>query len=166
MLKQLLTGSYVFVLLLAGIRSVQAQVPNPAPSTQPQVTTAPQTQISPEELQKFARTLKQLIVIEQGVNQQISQAVSQSGLSEQRFTEIYQARNNPPSQPKTAISSQEKQKFDRTFTKLGEIQQQGQSKMQQIVKKEGIEPARFQQIMAAVKQDPALKQKVQQMIQS
>ena len=105
-------------------------------------------------------------MIEQGVNQQIAQEVSKSGLSEQRFTEIYQAQNNPSSQPTTAITSQEKQKFQKTFTKLGEIQHQGQSKMQQVVKKEGIEPARFQQIMAAVKQDPTLKQKVQQMIQS
>ena len=166
MLKQLLTGSYVFVLLLAGTWSVQAQVPNPAPSTQPQVTTAPQTQISPEELQKFARTLKQLIVIEQGVNQQIAQAVSQSGLSEQRLTEIYQAQKNPSVQPTTAITSKEKQQFQKTFTKVGEIQQQGQSKTQQVFQKEGLEPTRFKQIFATVKQDPSLKQKVQQMIQS
>jgi len=166
-LKQLLTGSYVFVFLLAGSLSAQAQVPQPAsPSTQPQVPTAPQAQISSEELKKFARTLKQLLVIEQGVNQQIAQAVSQSGLSEQRLTEIYQAQKNPSVQPTTAITSKEKQQFQKTFTKVGEIQQQGQSKTQQVFQKEGLEPTRFKQIFATVKQDPSLKQKVQQMIQS
>ncbi|MBR8835479.1 MAG: DUF4168 domain-containing protein [Stigonema ocellatum SAG 48.90 = DSM 106950] len=189
MLKPLLTGSYVFVLLLAGSLSAQAQVPQPPssssqpqaptapqgnPSSQPRVPTAPQgnpssqpqAQISPDELQKFARSLKQLLAIEKGLNQEMAQVVSKSGMSQERFSEIYQAQKNPSTQPKTAITSQEKQQFQKTFTKLGEIQQKGQSKMEQVVKKEGLDPARFNQILVTVRQDPTLLQKVRQMIQS
>jgi len=167
MLKPLLTGSYVLVLLLFGSLSAQAQVSqSTSPPSQPQVPVVPQAKISPDELQKFARSLKQLLVIQQGVKQEMAQVVGQSGLSQQRFMEIYQARKNPSTQPTTAITSQEKQNFDKTFTRLGEIQQKAQSKEQQTIQKEGLQPERFYQILMAVRQDPTLQQKVRQMIQS
>lgn len=179
MLKQFLTGSYIFSFLIVSSLSAQAQVPqSTSPSNQPkapassqtqpltQPQTQPQTQISQDELQKFARGLKQLLTIQEGVKQQMAQVVNQSGLSQQRFLQIYQSQKDPSSQPKPAVSSKEKQQFDQAYTKLGEIQKQAQSKMQQAVQKEGLAPARFNQILVMVRQDPALQQKVRQLIQS
>ncbi len=166
MLKPLLTGSYVFVLLFVGSLSAQAQVPQPtSPPSQSQVPVVPQAKITPDELQKFARSLKQLLVVEQGVKQEMAQAIGQSGLSEQRLREIYQAKKNPSTQPTTAITLQEKQKFDKTFARLREIQQKANSKELQAIQKEGLQPERFNQILIAVRQDPTLQQKVRKMIQ-
>lgn len=177
--KQILTGSYVFVFLLASSLSAHAQVPKPAspsaspsasppasPSSQPQVPATSQTKVNPDELQKFARSLKQLLVIEQGANQQIVQLIGQSGLSQPRFLEIYKAQRTPSAQPTKAVTSQEKQQFDKAFTSLRSIQQEANTKMQQVLQKEGLNPESFNKIEAAVRQDPALQQKVREIIQS
>lgn len=177
--KQILTGSYVFVFLLASSLSAHAQVPKPAspsaspsasppasPSSQPQVPATSQTKVNPDELQKFARSLKQLLVIEQGANQQIVQLIGQSGLSQPRFLEIYKAQRSPSAQPTKAVTSQEKQQFDKAFTSLRSIQQEANTKMQQVLQKEGLNPESFNKIEAAVRQDPALQQKVREIIQS
>ncbi|ARV58106.1 hypothetical protein BZZ01_05180 [Nostocales cyanobacterium HT-58-2] len=176
MFKQILTGGYVFAFLLVGNLSAQAQVQKPvappfqqqtpaAPQTQA-TPAAPQTQVSPEELKKFASTIKQLIVIEQGANQEMTQVVGQSGLSQERFMEIHRSQRNPSSQPTKTVTPQEKQQYDKAFSRLGQIQQQAESKMQQVVQKEGLKVERFNQIEAAVRQDPALQKKVREMIQS
>jgi hypothetical protein len=173
--KQILTGGYVFVFLLASSLSAHAQVPKPvspsaspsaSPSSQPQVPATPQTKVNPDELQKFARSLKQLLVIEQGANQQIVQLIGQSGLSQPRFLEIYKAQRTPSAQPTKAVTSQEKQQFDKAFTSLRSIQQEANTKMQQVLQKEGLNPESFNKIEAAVRQDPALQQKVREIIQS
>jgi tetrahydromethanopterin S-methyltransferase subunit G len=162
--KQLLIGSSVLAFLLTGSLSAQAQAPKPtAPSSQPQ--TAPQTQISSAELEKFARSLKQLLAIEQGANQQIVQAIGQSGLSQQRFVELYKAQRNPSNQPTQKVTPQEKQQFDKALTSLSDIQQKAETQMKEVLQKEGLQIERFNQIEAQVRQDTQLQQKVRQMIQ-
>ncbi|MBO3462493.1 DUF4168 domain-containing protein [Aetokthonos hydrillicola Thurmond2011] len=177
MLKQLLTGSYVLGLLLVGGLSAQAQVNQSSPSQAPGVTQpsslpspsqapgATQSQISPDDLQKFARSIKQLRVIQQGEKQQIVQLITKSGLTGERFIEIYQAQKTPTQQPKKAITQTEQQQFNTAYSKIREIQQQTQPKKEQAVQKEGLQPSRFNQILEAVRQDTTLQQKVQQMIQ-
>jgi hypothetical protein len=105
-------------------------------------------------------------VIEQGANQQIMQVIGQSGLSQPRFLEIYKAQRSPSAQPTKAVTSQEKQQFDKAFTSLRSIQQKANTEMQQVLQKEGLQPESFNKIEAAVRQDPQLQQKVRQMIQS
>ncbi|KYC37173.1 hypothetical protein WA1_46955 [Scytonema hofmannii PCC 7110] len=169
MFKQLLTGSCIFLFLLVGNLSVQAQPkpvsPSSSPQSQPPASNTPtNTQVSSEELQKFARTIKQLIGIEQNANQEMSQTITKSGLSQQRFMEIYKSQKTPSAQPTQAVSSQEKQQFEKAFTNLRQIQQQAETKMKQVLQTEGLQPERFNQIEAAVRQDPALQKKVREMI--
>ena len=164
MFKQLLTGGSVFALLLVSSLSAQAQ--SPQPPRQPQAPVVPQAQIESNELQQFANAIKQLRVIQQESITQMTQVVQREGLSEQRFMEIYQSKRNPSAQPTGKITQEEQQKFEQASTKIREIQQSAQPKMEQAVAKAGLNVQRFNQISAAVRQDPALQQKVQQMIQS
>ncbi len=161
MLKQLLAGGSVFAILLSVSLSAQAQTSSPgAPKVQP----APQVQVSPAELQKFANAVKQLQVIQQTSQTEMVQAVQGESLSEQRFVQIYQAQQNPQVQPKPQVSEKEKQSFQKAFAKLGQIQQATQTKMNQVVQSQGMEVQRFNQIFAAVRQDPTLQQKVRQLL--
>lgn len=164
MFKQILTGGSLFALLLASSLSAQAQ--SPQPPRQPQDPVVPQAQIESNELQQFANAIKQLRVIQQESITQMTQVVQREGLSEQRFMEIYQSKRNPSAQPTGKITQEEQQKFEQASTKIREIQQSAQPKMEQAVAKAGLNVQRFNQISAAVRQDPALQQKVQQMIQS
>ncbi|GAB1539850.1 hypothetical protein NUACC21_25180 [Scytonema sp. NUACC21] len=167
MFKQFLTGSCISLFLVVGNLSAQAQQKptSPTPQTQPPASnTSTNTQVSSEELQKFARTIKQLITIEQGANQEMTQVIAKSGLSQPRFMSIYKAQRTPSEQPKQAITPQEKQQFEKAFASLREIQQQAETKMQQVLQTEGLRPERFNQIEAVVRQDPALQKKVREMI--
>jgi hypothetical protein len=167
--KQILTGSYVFVFLLVSSLSAHAQAPKPASgssSPSSQIPGTPQTKVSPEELQKFANSLKQLRVIKQGAVQQMGDVINKSGLSQERFLEIYKSQQNPPEKLKRAITSQEKQQYEKTVTSLKSIQEQADTNMQQVLQKEGLGLERFNQIQVAISQDPALQQKVREMIKS
>ncbi|MBW4595766.1 MAG: DUF4168 domain-containing protein [Brasilonema angustatum HA4187-MV1] len=169
MFKQILTGSYIFVFLLVSSLSAHAQAPkptSPSSSPSPQVPGTPQTKVSSEELQKFANSIKQLRVIKQGAVQQMGDVISKSGLSQERFLEIYKSQQNPPEKLKQAMTPQEKQQYEKAVTSLKSIQEKADTNMQQVLQKEGLGLERFNQIQVAVSQDPALKQKVQQMIKS
>jgi LAS superfamily LD-carboxypeptidase LdcB len=170
--KQFLTGSCISLFLLVGNLSVQAQQkpispsPSSAPQSQPPASNTPtNTQISSDELQKFARTIKQLIGITESANQEMSQVVSKSGLSQQRFIAIHKSQSTPSAtKPTPAVTSQEKQQYEKAFASLRQIQQQADTKMQQVLQAEGLQIDRFNQIEAAVRQDPALQKRVRDMI--
>jgi hypothetical protein len=138
------------------------------PAVAPSSSTAdPSTQASsvkPEELQKFASAIKKLQVIEQESQIQMQKAVQDEGLSEERFKAILQAQQSPTTPPKAEVSQEEKQKFEQASAKVGKVQEESQLKIKQVIEKEGLEPQRFNQILAQVEKDPSLQQTVRQMI--
>jgi len=166
MLKQLLTGILVSILLLVGSLSAQADTLELTPTPQSQAQEAPQIQVSPEELQKFANAIKQLQVTYQKFQTLMVQAVEDEGLSQERFTEIYLAQQNPEVKPQTEITQKEEQDFEKAFMKVEKIQQENQSQMKQVVEAKGLEVQHFNQIFVATLQDPALRKKVRQMLKS
>lgn len=144
--------------------SNQAPAPGVVPPQAQQQ--APQTQVSQAELQKFANAVKKLQPLQQQAQTQVSQVIKQQNLSEQRFGEIYQSSRNPQAQPTAKVTPEEKKKFEQASTQIQKIQASTQTKMEQAVKGEGLEIPQFNQIFAAIRQNPELLQKVQQMIKS
>lgn len=149
----------------------QRQIPAPgasqAPQAQPQLPGQPsQTDVSQEELQKFANAVKKLQPIQQEAESQINQAIQQQDLSEERFGEIYQSRQNPKAKPEKKITREENKKFEQVSTKIQEIQQATQTRMEQTVRTEGLDIQRFNQIFLSLKRNPELLQKVRQLIKS
>lgn len=149
----------------------QRQIPAPGasqtPQAQPQLPGQPsQTDVSQEELQKFANAVKKLQPIQQEAETQINQAIQQQDLSEERFGEIYQSRQNPKAKPEKKITREENKKFEQVSTKIQEIQQATQTRMEQTVRTEGLDIQRFNQIFLSLKRNPELLQKVRQLIKS
>lgn len=169
MLKHFLVASSAFVLSLAPGLVVQAQTPNPAPQSQPsgQGTSQPTVgaPVTSEELQKFAKSFKQVQTIQEQTMAEMLKAVRSEGLSEQRFVAIYRSQQNSQSRPESAVTTQERQQFAQVLKKLGEIEQRTQTQMQQAIRTEGLEPDRFVQILAAVRRDSALQQQMQKLLQ-
>ena len=141
-----------------------------APPTQSQPQSpaqqAPKVQVSQEELQKFANAVKKLQPIQKNALSQITTAIKQQNLSEKRFGEIYQSKQSPQAQQTAKVTPEENKKFEQVNAKIRQIQKSDQSKMEQTVKSEGLEPPRFEQIFLAIRQDPQLLQKVRQMLRS
>ncbi|GAX38159.1 DUF4168 domain-containing protein [Nodularia sp. NIES-3585] len=171
MLKQLLKGSAVFVLLWAGNFSALAQAPESKPQTQlSQVPVSPgQTTVSQEELQQFASVIPSLQEIGQASQQRAVQVIEQSPLSVERFQELSGGPQSPgaePSPPAAPASPEEEQTFNQVASEVQLIQQETLSQQEEAVRAGGLEPNRFNEILAAIQQDPALQQQVQQLIQS
>lgn len=170
MLKQVLTSASVLGLMLVCHLPAQAQNKAPAANPQeqaapkPQGQQAPETQISQQELQKFASAIKQLLAIEQEANKQMIQAIQQAGLTPDRFEEINRVQQNSQEKPAKPVSQEEKQKFAQARDKVSAIGNQVQPKMTKAIQDQGLDVPRFEQIMAAVQQNPALQKQVQQLI--
>jgi len=168
MLKQLLTGGSVLALVLAASLPIQAQAETPAqePVSPAQTQETPQLEVSQEELQKFASALEQLQSIEQETQVELVQAIESQGISVERFQEIAIARQNPQIQPSTEISQREVENFEQAADQVTQIQEQAQTRMQEAVEREGLDAQQFNQIGAALQQDPTLQQQFQEMLQN
>lgn len=171
MLKQLLVGSSVFVLLFAGSVSAQepsAPAPQPqtqeSPQSQPAPENAPATQVSQTELEQFARVIPQLQEIQQSAQQQAAQVIQDSGLTTERFSEIYQSQQSGTA-PTSEVTSEEQQSYDTASTKIQSLEEDVRSQQEEVLQSEGLEPQRFGEILVAVRQDPALQQQVQELLQ-
>ncbi|MDB9371962.1 DUF4168 domain-containing protein [Nodularia sphaerocarpa] len=173
MLKQLLKGSSVFVFLLAGNLSAIAQVPASKPQiqlsqglqAQLQLSQV-QTTVSQEELQKFASVLPTLQEIGQTSQQMSVQIIEESGLSVERFQELSEAQQSPGAEPSSPATPEEQQSFNQIAPEIESIQQETLTKQEEAVRAGGLEPNRFNEIVIAIQQDPALQQQVQQLIQN
>ncbi|GAB4379113.1 MAG: hypothetical protein Kow00121_32520 [Elainellaceae cyanobacterium] len=182
MLKQFLAGASVSLLVLfAGSVSAQdasdlqsqpesAQQTAPeSPEAQPPAPEAPQEQVSTpvneEELQQFANAIPQLRELEQSAQQEIDQVIEQSGISPNRFGELYQAQQAPEAATGSNATPEEQQSFDQALSEIESILQETQSQQVDVIRSEGLEPERFSEILVAVRQDPSLQQQLQEIIQ-
>jgi hypothetical protein len=167
--------------------SLAPSAPGEAPSTTPQsaptaptAPTAPNaapasgtpaapaaTEVSDAELQKFAKVIPELQEIQQSAQQQVSEAIQSAGLTEDRFRELYTAQQAPSGeqqQPATAATPQEQQAVEQVVTQLETIKSEVQTRREQAVRSQGLEVNRFNEILAAVRQDAGLQQQLQQML--
>lgn len=121
--------------------------------------------IPPEELQKFAKTFSLLKVIQQDAQKEMAEIIQQEGLSQERFEMLFQAQQEPNPQSQPQVSAEEEQKFAQANSKINQVQQGSEAKMRQVIQQQGLNPQRFEEILAAVQKDPALQQQVQQLMQ-
>lgn len=186
MMKQLLIGGSTFVLLFVGslsalVETSSAQTPStpgtsetPTPSTQeapqrPSSQTQQQTpqsqRVSSQELQQVVTIVPKLQRIDQAAQQRVLQTIEQSGISVDRFKALYQAQRSPETQPSSQATAKERESFNRASSQIQTIGRETQSQQEQAIRAGGMEPTRFAQILVAVRQDPALQQQVQQLLQ-
>jgi hypothetical protein len=173
MLKQVLLGSSALMLLFAssvsaqGASELQPQERNLSQEQSSPAPAAPQQQVDPqvdqEELQRFAKAVEQIQAIEQVAQSEINQVLEQSGFSRERFGELYQAQQSPDAGSAEA-TPEEQQSFSQAVTQIESILQGLQADQVEAIQAEGLEPQRFSEILAAVRQDPTLQQQVQQML--
>jgi hypothetical protein len=149
--------------VLAQAPEAPAPAPGVAPAPAPGVAPAP-TSVSDEELQQFANVIPELQALEQSAQQEVAQVIDGSGISRERFTQLFQAQQSPSAE--VDASEDEQQSFNEAISQIQTIERETLSQQEQVLQSEGLEPNRFNQILAAVRQDPALQQQVQQLIQN
>lgn len=158
----LLSGCTVAIASLVALPMQAQQSPAQRPTQTPAPTTAqPVTQA---EVRKFANAVKQALTITRSSEAQVSQTIQGEGFTEQRFDEIYRSQNDPRQKPSKPVDASEQQKYNRVIAKLVQLRKDNETKVTTAVKNEGLDLPRFNQIFAAVRQDPQLRQQVQQLI--
>lgn len=160
MFKHVLIGSLALAVLLFGHLPALAQTSAPESQGQ-QVSPA---EISDRELEQFASAIQEMQSIQEAAEADMIAAVQEQGLSAERFVEIARSQQDPEAQPEESVSQEELQNFQEASSQIAQIQEDMQSQLQEAVQSEGLEVQRFNEIFAAVRQNPTLMEKVQQML--
>ena len=118
--------------------------------------------VSDTELESFATALQDVQEIRQGMAEETQQAVGESPLEQQRFEEIYGARQSGGQQDAGTTDAENRQ-FEELMSQIQQIQQQSNEEMVQAVEDEGLSVQRFNEIAQAIQQNPELQQEFREM---
>ena len=121
------------------------------------------TDISSQELEEFATAIQQLEAIQTESREQVGQIIEDEGLTTQQFRDILEAQRDP--EIENEASEEELQQFENATEQLVQIQREAQVDMREAVEATGLKVERFQAIFAAVREQPELREQVQQIIQ-
>ncbi len=144
--------------------------PTEAPANEPMDETmspseAPMSEsVTPDELEQFANVVPELQAIQQSAQAGVAAAIEESGLTRERFSELYQAQESPEAASDATASPEEQQSFSVAFAEIQQIEQEIQSQREQVLADEGLDLQRFNEILGAIQQDPSLQQQVQEML--
>ena len=154
------------------VEAPEADMSEPAPEapameTPEMAPAAPMgSAVTPEELEQFASAIPQLQAIEQTTQAQINQAIENTGISRDRLGELYQAQQTPDAEGVAEVTPEEQESLDTFLAELQTIEQENQAQQLEVIQASGLEPARFQEILAVVRQDPGLQQQLRQIMQN
>ncbi|WP_071517122.1 DUF4168 domain-containing protein [Geitlerinema sp. PCC 9228] len=161
--KSILLGSAASILVLGNPVSTVAQ--QSAPQQQSPQQTQQTVSVGDEELRNFVSAFQTIQSIRKQSINQMRQEIKDRGLSLDRYRQFLQQRQgNGNGDSNMNLSQEEKQKFQQATNRIRQIEQETQSKIQQAVREEGLEPNRFQEIQNAIRQDRQLRQRAVQML--
>jgi len=121
------------------------------------------TEVTDGEIEKFVSAVKEVQLINQQAQQEMIKAIQNKDLEVQRFNEMYAASQDP--QTELDASAEETQKFNNINKEIIKIQTNSGQKMEEGIKDQDLTVERYQEINAAIQNDPALMQKVQKLLQ-
>lgn len=116
------------------------------------------------ELQKFAEVMKKIQTVQTESNQEIESAFSESSMSKQRFNSLYQARQSEDKQKAADETTAETKEFNKLAKQIQTIQQKSQKQMVETVRNNDMTVQKFNQIVKAMRSNPELGQRIQQMM--
>ncbi len=133
-------------------------------------TTTPELEVSDEELQTFNDILTSTQEVQRDATQKMRGAVTATGMSLQRYSEIAQQMQaqqgqGQPGQNEPVMTEEEQQQMQEAQQSLHEIQAEMQRDIYASIEEGGMEPQRFETIFQALRSDQALQQRFQKLHQ-
>lgn len=116
------------------------------------------------ERQQFINALQSVERIRFASQQQATDVLKDERFSIERFNEILQAQRNPQAEP-VNLSEREQERFDQAMTRLNELDRTAQTRMQEAIQREGLDPQRFNQLYTAMQRNPEFQRQIMQQIQ-
>ncbi len=125
---------------------------------------APNIEVSDEELEKFTEVTMIAQQIQSESQQEMLAIVEEEELDVQTYNTIAESRFNKQSDDQLDVSAEDIEKFESASAKVEEIQQRVEGEMSEAIEAEGMEMDRYMEINMALQQDQELQQRVQQMM--
>lgn len=142
-------------------QTAQQPQSNPQAQLNQQLNQAPDIDLSNAELQQFADVVESLQGIQQQARQDMLNAIQDEGLDANRYSQIMKSQQDP--QSTIEVSDQEMEKFEAANELIQEIEQDMRTTSINAIEEEGFTPERFQTVLMAVRNDPELQQKLEQL---
>jgi hypothetical protein len=117
-----------------------------------------------EELEQFANVIPELQTIQEAAQAQVITAVEESGLTPERFNTIAEAQAAPEEAGEVDITNEEQDAFETVTSEIQQIETDFLAQREELLQAEGLTVERYQELLAAVQNDPALLEQIQQML--
>ncbi|MDX5435951.1 MAG: DUF4168 domain-containing protein [Pontibacter sp.] len=134
-----------------------------------QQQTAPQAQqgqqnFSDADLQQFADASTRLMAVQQEGEKAMLNILQEEKLSVDKFNEMAQAHQQQQLDQVQA-TAEEKAAFNKAAQRMMEMQPALQKDVEEAIQKDGMSLDKYEQIMIAYRQDPALQQRIDELMQ-
>lgn len=130
-------------------------------NVQPQLKTE---DISDTDLKQFVQASAKAAAVQEESQKAMMAVVEEEKLTVEKFTEMAKAHQQQKLDQVQA-TPEEKAAFSKAAQRIMEMQPEVEQKMQQAIEKEGISLDKFEQIMLAYQQNPAVQARVQKMLE-
>ena len=131
----------------------QEQAPPLSPEELPAAT-----DVTDNELDNVSGAIKAMQIIEQGSQQKMIEAIMESGMDIQRFSEIMQQKQNPDTE--LGLSAEEEELYSKAEAQLQATQLEIQNAFEGAIQENDLTVERYQSIMMAVQTDTSLQRKI------
>lgn len=144
------------LLLMTGPAVAQVQQPQ-------QQQPAQADSITDTELKKFASVTVESQQIQQEMRDEVDSMLTTQDMEMDRFQQIMMSKRNPQMADSIEVTEEEEKKMEAIQPKLMEMQQKSQQEMVSIIQDNDLQPQRFQQIMQAVRTNPEVMKRFQEL---
>ena len=125
--------------------------------------TTPTTNFTDAELKQFADANNRLMVVQQDGEKAMLAILAEEKLSVEKFSEMAKAHQQQKISEVKA-TAEEFAAFNRSAQRMMEMQPTMEQDMEKAIVKDGMTVEKYEQIMLAFKQDPAMQAKVQHLM--
>lgn len=147
------------------LQAQEKQKPPKNPPPQMQKMQPPEVEVSDVELKTFAEVFGKAQNIQKQARLKMVKVVKDEGLKVQRYNEIMKNKKSGAKR-NVDVSKAEKKKVQKATQRIQKIQSGMQDEIVKTIQKGGMKPRRFQTILTAVRSDPALQKRLQQIRQN
>lgn len=119
-----------------------------------------QTNVSDQEIEKFAVTFQKMRMINQQAQQELSQVITGEGMEINRFNTIHQAQMDP--QKEVEMSKEEEKKYQAIIKELNSMQAEFRQEIEEMVKDGGLSFERYEEIGNQLQNDAELQERLRE----
>ena len=117
-----------------------------------------QTDVTDEEVEKFAVTFQKMRMINQEAQKELGEAITEQGMEITRFNTIHQAELDPEAE--VELTKEEEKKYNAIIKDLNEMQAEFRKEIEDMIKEGGLSIERYEQIGNQLQNDAELQERV------